>query len=99
MFCHVAPQQVIAVHDCSSVYAVPLLLLEQGVGDYLLNRLHITNAISDLNKSPLYKKWCALTKKVENLRDSVPIVIVGKYTTMKGRQYTYTYTCACTCTI
>jgi CTP synthase len=30
MFCHVAPEQVVGVHDLSSVYHVPLLLESQG---------------------------------------------------------------------
>lgn len=31
MFCHVEPEQVICVHDVSSIYRVPLLLEEQGL--------------------------------------------------------------------
>ena len=29
MFCHVGPEQVIAVHDVNSTYHVPLLLKQQ----------------------------------------------------------------------
>ena len=31
MFCHVEPKHVLSVHDCSSIYRVPLLLESQGV--------------------------------------------------------------------
>lgn len=30
-FCHVSPEQVIGVHDCASLYHVPILLAQQGV--------------------------------------------------------------------
>lgn len=41
MFCHVAPQQVLGVHDVSSVYHVPLLLQSQGIVEYLRKRLNL----------------------------------------------------------
>lgn len=41
MFCHVEPEQVICVHDVSSIYRVPLLLEEQGVVDYFRRRLDL----------------------------------------------------------
>ncbi|KAM9320154.1 CTP synthase 1 [Gastrophryne carolinensis] len=41
MFCHVEPQQVICVHDVSSIYRVPLLLEEQGVVEYFRQRLDL----------------------------------------------------------
>lgn len=41
MFCHVATSQVLAVHDVSSLYHVPLLLKEQGLIQYLQQRLKL----------------------------------------------------------
>lgn len=41
MFCHVEPEQVICVHDVSFIYQVPLLLEEQGVVNYFLQRLDL----------------------------------------------------------
>uniref|UniRef100_A0AAQ4PKV7 CTP synthase n=1 Tax=Gasterosteus aculeatus aculeatus TaxID=481459 RepID=A0AAQ4PKV7_GASAC len=41
MFCHVEPEQVICVHDVSSIYKVPLLLEQQGVVGYLSRRLNM----------------------------------------------------------
>lgn len=41
MFCHVSTEQVIGVHDLSSVYRVPLLLKSQGILDYLRKRLNL----------------------------------------------------------
>ncbi|KTG07401.1 hypothetical protein cypCar_00040648 [Cyprinus carpio] len=41
MFCHVEPEQVICVHDVSSIYRVPLLLENQGVVGYFCRRLNL----------------------------------------------------------
>ena len=41
MFCHVAPEQVLGIHDMSSVYHVPLLLQSQGIVEYLDKRLKL----------------------------------------------------------
>lgn len=41
MFCHVASEQVVGVHDVTSVYHVPLLLQAQGIVDYLRKRLNL----------------------------------------------------------
>ncbi|XP_010789350.1 CTP synthase 1-like, partial [Notothenia coriiceps] len=41
MFCHVEPEQVICVHDVSSIYKVPLLLEQQGVCGFLTRRLNM----------------------------------------------------------
>lgn len=41
MFCHVASEQVVGVHDVTSVYHVPLLLKSQGIVEYLRKRLNL----------------------------------------------------------
>lgn len=41
MFCHVATEQVVGVHDVTSVYHVPLLLESQGIVEYLRRRLNL----------------------------------------------------------
>lgn len=40
-FCHVAPEQVIGVHDLKSIYQVPLLMEEHDLVSFLNNRLHL----------------------------------------------------------
>ncbi|KAG0040730.1 CTP synthase ura7 [Podila clonocystis] len=87
MFCHVQPEQVLAVRDCSSVYHVPELLKEQGLIDYLWKRLSIeqTVSISPALKEKgevMWQKWNQLTASQERLQDSdsVTIALVGKYT-------------------
>ena len=41
MFCHVGKDQVLSVHNVSSVYHVPLLLQSQGIVQFLQKRLNL----------------------------------------------------------
>ena len=65
MFCHVATSQVLAVHDVSSLYHVPLLLKEQNLIQYLQTRLKLNDVHMDearlLKGASLMKNWKALT--------------------------------------
>ncbi|KAI9478601.1 MAG: CTP synthase [Benjaminiella poitrasii] len=86
MFCHVAPEQVVAVHDVSSVYHVPILLREHGLVDFFRRRLSLDAVkISDESRSAgekLWKEWTTLAKSYEYLHETVSIAIVGKYTNL-----------------
>ncbi|CCM04006.1 uncharacterized protein FIBRA_06163 [Fibroporia radiculosa] len=87
MFCHVAPEQVIGVHDVSSVYHVPLLLQSQGIVEYLHKRLNLSGIklsqqMIDRGVS-LESRWRELTKRQERVFDDVSIVLVGKYTDLQ----------------
>ena len=62
MFCHVSPKHVIGVHDCSSVFAVPLLLQEQGMVDILTDRLKLNIPIQ-AESSVLLTKWKQLVSR------------------------------------
>ncbi|KAJ1971706.1 CTP synthase ura7 [Dimargaris xerosporica] len=84
MFCHVPPEQVMAVHDCNSVYHVPLLLESQGLLQVLTKRL----ALDTIPVSPrrlkfgkcIWNDWVELTRRRERPLDKVTIALVGKYT-------------------
>ncbi|KXJ17051.1 CTP synthase [Exaiptasia diaphana] len=41
LFCHVSPDQVIDVHDCQSIYRVPLLLNDQKLVQFFAERLNV----------------------------------------------------------
>jgi CTP synthase len=56
MFCHVDDSCVLAIHDCKTVYHVPLLLLEQGVLNVLQKKLKLEPKTA-LKDSKLYMKW------------------------------------------
>ncbi|KNE55399.1 CTP synthase [Allomyces macrogynus ATCC 38327] len=91
MFCHVSPEQVLAVHDCSSVYHVPLLMEQQGLLRVFEKRLKLRELLearmaregADVvqhEAKALWAKWHQLTTRQVRLHDTVSIALVGKYT-------------------
>jgi len=87
MFCHVASEQVVGVHDVTSVYHVPLLLQSQGIVEFLKRRLDLTsiNLSSEMLErgKSLESRWKTITTDQERLFDHVYIALVGKYTELK----------------
>lgn len=67
MFCHVSSEQVLGVHDVSSVYHVPLLLQSQGLVPFLrkrlnLDALNITKEMTEKGAS-LENRWKYMTTR------------------------------------
>ncbi|ORY73399.1 CTP synthase N-terminus-domain-containing protein [Leucosporidium creatinivorum] len=87
MFCHVATDQVLAVHDVSSLYHVPLLLKDQGLVNYLQKRLKLADIPRDNKRlargDKLFTMWKELTVGHDRLFDTVSVVLVGKYTALQ----------------
>lgn len=87
MFCHVAPEQVLAVHDLNSTYHVPLLLLEQNLMGYFTQRLALNALpITDAQKAKgeaLLQRWRSLTRDFDHSIKVVKIALVGKYINLK----------------
>ena len=88
MFCHVGENQVVGVHDVSSLYHVPLLLQSQGIISFLQKRLDLPLPASLPQEArergeSLGRRWRDLTRGQERLFDSVTIALVGKYTVLK----------------
>ncbi|KAJ3113594.1 CTP synthase ura7 [Phlyctochytrium bullatum] len=82
MFCHVPVANVLAVHDCKSVYHVPLLLHEQGLLNIVGKRLNLTPR-KDPKSESLWFKWKQLADRYDRLHDVVTIALVGKYTNLQ----------------
>ncbi|KAL2720329.1 CTP synthase [Vespula squamosa] len=80
-FCHVGPDQVITIHDLSSIYRVPLLLENQGVIEFLNDRLQLN--ISMPRPRYFMRKWKDLADRIDHLRKDVNIALVGKYTKLE----------------
>lgn len=88
MFCQVELDQVIAVHDVTSTYHVPLLLEKQG----LINQLSELFRLKDykIEKSlvtkgaKIWNAWKSLTTSQERYLEGekVTIALVGKYTNL-----------------
>ncbi len=73
LFCNVAPEQVIAARDVSTIYEVPLMFAREGLDDILLDLLNLPHYERDL------ARWETLVSKVKNPKHVVRIGIVGKY--------------------
>jgi CTP synthase len=86
MFCQVEPYQVVAVHNVSSTYHVPLLLEQQG----LIKTIREILSLDSVTKSKYlidrgqrtWTEWKNLTTQQDRLFDTVSIVLVGKYTNL-----------------
>ena len=88
MFCQVEPSQVIAVHDVSSTYHVPLLLENQGFIAQLsslfrLDTYPISPTLVTRGQS-MWHSWKNLTTSQDRFlsTEAVTIALVGKYTNL-----------------
>uniref|UniRef100_A0A672LFI2 CTP synthase n=1 Tax=Sinocyclocheilus grahami TaxID=75366 RepID=A0A672LFI2_SINGR len=77
MFCHVEPEQVICIHDVSSIYRVPLLLEDQGIVDYFCRRLDLP---IEMRPRKMLTKWKEMSDRSDRLLEQTSIALVGKYT-------------------
>jgi CTP synthase len=92
LFCHVATENVISVHDVSNTYKVPLLLEEQHLSRLLVKKLQLdtTTTRADLVASgallrePVFGKWQEMADTFDLISAdnvaAVRIALVGKYT-------------------
>lgn len=83
MFCHVAPEHVLAVHDCKSVYHVPTLLADQNLMSLLESKLKLVQPSMSPWKTDFFVQWQQLSERYERLHDEVRVVLVGKYTQLQ----------------
>jgi len=73
LFCNVTKKAVIDVPDVDTIYAVPMLLREGGLGSLILEQFHIDNVTPDLSV------WEKICHAVRNPKAEVRIAMVGKY--------------------
>ena len=73
LFCDVEPQAVIPLMTMSSIYQVPLVLEEAGLGDFITDRLNIPSTSKDLDE------WKAWVERLLNPQHALEIAVVGKY--------------------
>jgi len=73
LFCDVDRQAVIPLVTTPVLYEVPLLLEDDGLGDFIAERLHL-----DVNEPNLYE-WEDLVNRIRAPKPALPIAIVGKY--------------------
>jgi CTP synthase len=73
LFCDVEPRAVIPMLTMPSIYEVPLVLEDAGLGDYACDRLNITPTSKDLDD---WKTW---VQRLRNPQRTVEVAVVGKY--------------------
>lgn len=87
MFCHVGPEQVIAIRDVNSTYHVPLLLQEQKMMKFLSRKLALDPALlpaaAQHKGQALLTSWRTITLAHDKSIETVTIALVGKYTNLK----------------
>jgi len=74
LFCSLPPEMVIEARDVDTIYEVPLLFEEAGVGDKVCERLGLEIRKPDLSG------WRDFVRKVKDPAGFVRIAICGKYT-------------------
>ena len=74
LFCNVDKQSVVQSVDVSSIYEVPVKMLEEGLDVTVLNRLKL-----EPREEPELKLWRDFLHKQSNPRTEVNIGLVGKY--------------------
>ena len=74
LFCNVDVDSVIQSIDASTIYDVPLLMLEEKLDLVVLRKLEISNF-----KEPDLKKWKNFVSKLKFPKNIIKIGLVGKY--------------------
>ena len=74
LFCNVKPNAVIEAMDASTIYEVPLKMLQEGLDVIVLKKLHINGYAA-----PELGKWREFLDKLNYPKGRVTIGLIGKY--------------------
>ena len=74
LFGTIPENAVFCSYNVQSIYEVPLILDEQGMGDFIQDRLLIPE------QKPKWNKWKEFVNAILKPRHEIKIVLVGKYT-------------------
>jgi CTP synthase len=72
LFCDVPAIAVVSAHDASDIYYVPTLMEKEGLSDYLMMKLKLT-------EKEISHDWEILMKKMASIDREIRIAVVGKY--------------------
>lgn len=73
LFCNVESRAVIPMLTADTIYEVPLILEELGLGEFLVQELGLKK------QEPQMQEWTALVNRIKRSRPEVTIGLVGKY--------------------
>jgi len=71
--CNVEAQAVIPLLTAETIYEVPLILEEAGLGEYMVQELSLSHC------EPQMQEWSELVQKIKSPRPEITIGLVGKY--------------------
>lgn len=77
LFCDVEKRAVIPLATVPSIYEVPLILEEAGLGQIIIEKLGLKPAQEDLHD------WRQMVTRMKEAKEKVNIALVGKYTELK----------------
>jgi CTP synthase len=77
LFCSVEKRAVIPLMTVQTLYEVPLILEEAGLGNIMMDMLRLSSGAEDLNE------WRALVDRMKTPKEPIPIALVGKYVELK----------------
>ncbi len=72
LFCDVPASAVVSAHDASDIYYVPTMMEEEGLSEYLVQKLK-------LSPKDNAHEWDALMKKMASIDREIRVAVVGKY--------------------
>jgi len=81
LFCDVEREAVIPLPTVPTIYEVPLILEEEGIGKLLVKKLGLKKRRTDLNK------WRQMVGCLKESCETVTIALVGKYVELEDAYY------------
>ena len=78
LFCDVDPRAVVSAPDARTIYEVPLILEQQGVADFVVERLGLGKQAKPVELEP----WRKYVDRIVSPRNTLRISVVGKYTSL-----------------
>jgi len=81
LFCDVDKEAVISLVTSETIYEVPLLLEDAGLGEFIVSRLGLKAGKSNL------EEWRDMVARLKTLKEPVIIGLVGKYVELRDAYY------------
>ncbi|KAF2908301.1 hypothetical protein DAI22_12g174800 [Oryza sativa Japonica Group] len=77
-FCHVPVENILNIHDVPNLWHVPLILRNQKVHEAIIKQLNLGRSAGP----PELRDWTQMAESYDDLKNSVKIALVGKYTNL-----------------
>ena len=77
LFCNVEKRAVIPLLTASTIYEIPLVLEEAGLGELVVEMLRLPSGQKD------FSEWATLVERIKSPKEPLPIALVGKYVELR----------------